>query len=143
MSIVNNELVKKLKSTTSNFVQNRYSCFQTKKSTEASKDSTSRYKGMKNVKIKDNVSDVRYTTIDTWDGIDMSKYENASAKYYKVKLSDMYRPDLIAYKAFNNPDMYWWVLYSNGIFDSESLSVGDTLRIINLYDDKVTVKRNP
>lgn len=54
-------------------------------------------------------------------------------KLYVVEPGDISRPDLIAYKFYGNPTLYWIILWLNGISDPfEGMYPGSVLRIPSL-----------
>ena len=59
--------------------------------------------------------------------------EHFSDKIYIVEAGDTYRPDIISYKFYRNPNLYWIILWLNGISDPFSeLYPGMALRIPTL-----------
>ena len=55
---------------------------------------------------------------------------DASDKFYFVEANDKGRPDIIAYKMYGNPALYWVVLWINGILDPlEGIYPGMMLRL--------------
>lgn len=53
----------------------------------------------------------------------------ASWKYFQVPNRFAYRPDLIASFAYNDPTLWWWILYINNMLDFEELETGITIRL--------------
>jgi hypothetical protein len=54
---------------------------------------------------------------------------NVGERLYIVKQSDLDRPDLISYSMYGNVDLWWIIMWYNGILDPFSLEVGDRLRV--------------
>jgi hypothetical protein len=51
-------------------------------------------------------------------------------RFYNVEANDAGRPDLVAYKMYGDPALYWVILFINGILDPfETLYPGMMLRI--------------
>jgi len=53
---------------------------------------------------------------------------------YVLEAGDIARPDLVAYKFYKNPRLYWPILWLNGISDPfEGMFVGMLVRIPSLH----------
>ena len=49
---------------------------------------------------------------------------------YKIKETDIYRLDNIAYKYYGNPELFWVIMSVNNIIDPFNIKNGDVLRIL-------------
>jgi len=55
---------------------------------------------------------------------------HVSDRFYSVEATDGGRPDLVAYKMYGTPALYWVILFINGILDPfETIYPGMMLRI--------------
>ena len=56
--------------------------------------------------------------------------EHSSDKFYVLEAGDVARPDLLSYKMYKTPNLYWVILWMNGILDPfEGMYPGMLLRI--------------
>jgi hypothetical protein len=70
--------------------------------------------------------------------LDLSEDEND--KFYRVDDQIKDRLDILSYKYYKTPDLWWVIAEANDINDPFSLEVGDLLRIPSL--DKITKQLN-
>lgn len=54
---------------------------------------------------------------------------NVGERIYVVKGDDVDRPDMISFKMYGRVDLWWLIMWYNGILDPFSLEVGDRLRV--------------
>lgn len=102
---------------------------------------TSRYGKSSVLVIKDSRSSAYIQTYEPWDGIDMRAYDMNKnvVQRHKVRLRDAFRADLLSNDYFQNPDLYWWILYSNNLFDdtffdTDGKLINKVLIIKNYYN---------
>jgi len=57
-------------------------------------------------------------------------FSNDNDIIYTIPLEEVYRPDLITFRFYGNPKLYWILVYVNGISDSpEGFYEGRTIRV--------------
>jgi hypothetical protein len=86
-----------------------------------------RYSGHSMVAVDHNGTEIR--TWETWERPNIPETTDRGVKFYRVKSSDAFRPDIVAQKALGNSKLWWWILYSNKLFDPSQLKTGLTLVI--------------
>lgn len=60
-------------------------------------------------------------------------YTSSEDIYHRVESNENHRLDLIAYKHYKNPNLWWVIAQANNIFDPfQDLEVGTLLRIPNI-----------
>ena len=67
------------------------------------------------------------TYLETYTPIEFEN--NDDDKYHAVQSGEVNRLDLIAYKYYGNPLLYWVIAEASGITDPTNLPVGTLLRI--------------
>ncbi len=61
--------------------------------------------------------------------INIPEFVNGETSYI-IKEMDINRLDNIAYKYYNNPELFWIIMVTNNIIDPFSIKNGDVLRIL-------------
>ena len=68
---------------------------------------------------------------------------NYPVQYYRLTGSDLLRPDLISYKAYNTVKYWWLICFVNKVQDPFSdLTVGKLMTIPNILDIYEFYKKN-
>lgn len=86
-----------------------------------------RYSGHAMVSVDQNGTEIR--TWETWERPNVPQTTDVGVRFYRVKSSDALRPDIIAQRTLGNAKLWWWILYSNKLFDPSQLKAGITLII--------------
>lgn len=84
--------------------------------------SVSRYHNLR--RIRDDEGD---EYIESYEGISFP--ERPDDKYHQVEPSETNRIDLVAYKYYGTPLLYWVIAEANDLNDPDDLPAGTTLRI--------------
>lgn len=90
-------------------------------------DAESRYSGHQFVHVA--VGNRSYRTIETWEAPARPPVMERGSRYFYVRLGDSHRPDRIAATAFGTWAYWWWLMYSNNLYDPLQLVPGVTLQI--------------
>lgn len=89
-----------------------------------SKDYSDRYKNCKILVDKETGE----TLLSTREIQDIPVHSNDN--YYRVEVNEINRLDLIAYKYYNNPLLWWVIAQANNIIDPfEELEIGTLIRV--------------
>ena len=83
---------------------------------------TSRYRTLKRLLNKD---DEEY--IETYETVSIK--ESPTDSFYIVEREFEHRLDLVSYKYYNNPLLYWIIAEASGISDPFHVPIGTVLRI--------------
>lgn len=73
------------------------------------------------------IDDVGDEYLETYSGYEIPI--TSGDKYHQIETGEEGRLDLIAYKYYGHPMLYWIIAEANEIIDPLSITVGDILRI--------------
>ena len=73
--------------------------------------------------------DRTFRVVETWEAPVVPTPFAVGERYFEVSRGYRARPDLIALTTLGNKFDWWWILYANGIVDSDTIEAGTTLRI--------------
>ena len=67
--------------------------------------------------------------VERFDGWEPPVLTVSGERLHVVTESDQMRPDLIAWKYYSDPALWWVIMHHNGVIDPYSLKPGDKLRV--------------